>query len=64
MKIPANLLTLRQAADVAGLSPVTLRVQIANGRLLAQTIGRDRYVWRKDLDAYLASRWKRKAVKR
>jgi len=48
-------LTLKEAAQQAGLSPVTLRVQIRNKRLKALKVGRDWFVERGELRAYLKS---------
>jgi excisionase family DNA binding protein len=53
---PSDLLTLREAAAEANLSPSTLRVQIANGRLVATKRGRDWVVHRGALEEYLALR--------
>ena len=50
---PTDLLTLSQAADIAGLNPGTLRVQIHNGQLEAEKRGRDWLVTRKALNDYL-----------
>ena len=49
-----DLLTLRQAAQIAGLSPVTLRGQAWSGRLEAQKVGRDWLVSRQALADYVA----------
>lgn len=51
---PSDALTLPEAARIAGLSPVTLRVQIFKGRLQAVKRGRDWYVTRKELERYMA----------
>lgn len=59
----ADYLTLAEAAEIADLSPATLRWQIRNGRLKARKIGRDWFVTRGELDAYLAQRWSRKPGK-
>jgi excisionase family DNA binding protein len=48
-------LTLKEAARQAGLSPITLRVQIRNGRIKATKVGRDWLVARDELRAYLKS---------
>jgi excisionase family DNA binding protein len=56
----ADYLTLAEAAKIAGLDAATLRWQIKNDRLVARKIGRDWFVTRGELDAYLAQRWKRK----
>jgi hypothetical protein len=50
----SDLLTLPEAAAIAGLSPVTLRVQVFNGRLAARKIGRDWVVTRRELERYMA----------
>jgi len=49
-----GLLILADAAKVAGLAPVTLRLQIARGRLPGTKIGRDWWVSEKALRAYMA----------
>ena len=56
---PAELMTLREAGERCGLSPITLRVLIRNGRLNAIKRGRDWFITAADLDIYLASRDKR-----
>jgi excisionase family DNA binding protein len=56
----ADYLTLAEAAKLADVEPDTLRVQIHNGRLTARKIGRDWFVTRGDLTAYLDQRWTRK----
>jgi excisionase family DNA binding protein len=48
-------LTLKEAATEAGLSPVTLRIQIRNGRIKAIKVGRDWFVTRAELRAYIKS---------
>lgn len=53
MERPSDLLTLREAADLAGLSPTTLRVQIRNRKLQASKRGRDWWVTRKELERYM-----------
>jgi len=53
---PFTLLTLTQAAKVAGLSPATLRKQIHNSRLKATKQGRDWFVPEGALHDYLRSR--------
>jgi excisionase family DNA binding protein len=50
---PGDLLTLAEAADLAGLSPTTLRVQIRNGKLKAVKRGRDWWVTRRSLLDYM-----------
>lgn len=54
MPKPAPLLTLGEAAAIAGLSPTTLRVQIHNGQLQARKMGRDWVVTRRELERYIA----------
>lgn len=49
----SELLTLREAAEIAGLSATTLRVQIHNKRLNAVKKGRDWFITRKALDSYI-----------
>lgn len=53
MPKPSDLLTLVEAAKIAGLSPTTLRVQVRNGRLPAEKRGRDWWVTRGALTAYI-----------
>lgn len=53
---PARYLTLVEAAEESGLSPVTLRRQIAAGRLSAVKRGRDWLVDETALVNYLESR--------
>jgi excisionase family DNA binding protein len=61
---PADLMTLREAGKRCGLSPITLRVLIRNGRLNAIKRGRDWFITEADLDTYLASRDKRGGYRR
>ena len=51
-----RLLTLREAAKLTGLKPVTLRKYIKAGPLRATKLGRDWFVTPKDVKAYLAAR--------
>lgn len=57
-------LTLREAADISGLSPVSLKQAARDGRLTATRIGEGRrslfVTTRADLEDYLANRktWK------
>ncbi len=53
MTKPSDLLTLAEAAELAGLSPDTLRVQANRGRLKAVKRGRDWWVARKELARYM-----------
>jgi Helix-turn-helix domain len=53
---PDELLTLVEAARVAGLALATLNTQRLRGKLACQKRGRDWYVTRGELDRYLASR--------
>jgi excisionase family DNA binding protein len=55
VKAHSDILTLPQAAKLAGLSPITLRVQIRNGRIKATKVGRDWVTTRGELRAYLKS---------
>lgn len=64
-QLPAELLadggapdayTLGEAAAVSGLSPITLRSQIRNGRIEAEKRGRDWLIPRSELATYLESR--------
>jgi excisionase family DNA binding protein len=50
-----GFLTLKEAAERAGLSPITLRIQIRNGRIKATKVGRDWVITRDELRAYLKS---------
>jgi excisionase family DNA binding protein len=45
-------MTLIEAAAILGLKPVTLRLQIANGKLRAEKIGRDWHVSAKEIERY------------
>ncbi len=45
-------MTLKEAAELLGLSPTTLRVQIKNGALKAKKIGRDWWVTPKEVERY------------
>lgn len=49
---PLPFLTLRQAADELGLSPSTLRTQIAAGSLRATKAGRDWLVAPREVARY------------
>ena len=53
---PGPLLTLNEAARLASLSPATIRKQIHNQRVPATKQGRDWFVSRKDIMAYLKNR--------
>ena len=53
---PGGFLTLSQAAEIAGLSPQTLRIQAGAGRLRAEKRGRDWFTTRAWLNEYLAGR--------
>jgi len=44
--------TLSEAARTLGLSPSTLRHQIANGRLRARKVSRDWYVTDEEIERY------------
>lgn len=44
--------TLKQAAELLGLSPTTLRVQILKGKLKATKRGRDWWVTPKEVERY------------
>jgi len=46
------MLTLIQAAERLGVTPDTLRQQIANGRLKARKIGRDWTVSEREVERY------------
>ena len=49
-----GMLTLRQAAERLGLSPVTLRIQAERGTLKARKIGRDWMVTPAEVERYRA----------
>jgi excisionase family DNA binding protein len=51
-----QLLTLTEAGERFGLSPVTLRVLVNQGRLAATKRGRDWFVTASAVRAYLTSR--------
>ncbi len=54
------MLTLAQAAAQLGLSPITLRVQIRNGRLKGRKVGRDWTLSEREVERYrVASKGKR-----
>ncbi len=61
MPKPSDLLTLPEAAKLAGLAAVTLRVQVHNGRLKAVKRGRDWWVTRRELERYMAEHQREKA---
>jgi hypothetical protein len=44
--------TLVEAGNLLGLSPITLRIQIRNGKLKGQKKGRDWFVTLHELDRY------------
>lgn len=46
------MLTLIEAAASLGLSPITLRLQIRNGRLKAKKQGRDWFVTPREVERY------------
>lgn len=48
-----DMLTLTQAAAIAGLQPDTLRQQIHHGRLAGHKLGRDWLVTRRELGRYM-----------
>ena len=45
-------MTLKEAADQLGVTPATLRQQIANGKLKATKRGRDWWVRKGEVDRY------------
>jgi excisionase family DNA binding protein len=49
-------MSLKEAAEYAGVRPVTLRWAAENKRLEAQKVGRDWITTREAVDAYLAAR--------
>jgi len=46
------MLTLTEAAQSLGLSPITLRIQIRNGKLKARKLGRDWIVTQREVERY------------
>jgi excisionase family DNA binding protein len=48
----ATLMTLKEAAEILGLKPDTLRLQIRNGRMRGRKRGRDLFVTRTEVDRY------------
>lgn len=48
------MLTLTEAAALLDLSPVTLRVQVRNGKLKARKQGRDWFVTPREVERYRA----------
>jgi hypothetical protein len=53
---PEELLTLPEAAALAGLSIRTLHTQLSRGKLAGTKRGRDWYISRGDMGRYLAAR--------
>ena len=49
---PHSLLTLKEAAQQLGLSATTLRIQIRNQKLTALKLGRDWFVFDRDVQTY------------
>ena len=45
-------MTLKEAAELLGVSPDTLRVQVRNGKLAARKVGRDWHVQPKEVERY------------
>lgn len=45
-------MTLTEAAAILGVTPDTLRQQIANGKLTARKIGRDWHVTPREVERY------------
>lgn len=62
MSKPAPPITLREAAQILGVSPDTLRQQVHRKRLTATKLGRDWFVTRAELAKYL-KRYSRKRAK-
>lgn len=55
--VPRTLpMPLAVAAQIAGVLPDSLRMQIKKGRLKGEKLGRDWFVTRQELDRYLADR--------
>ena len=53
-------ITLKRAAEIAGLSPGTLKEQARRGKLATMQYGRDRLTTRRLLHDYLVSRDQRR----
>jgi hypothetical protein len=53
---PDEVITLAQAAAIAGLTTKTLHTQQRRGRLPLRKLGRDRVITRRELHKYLLSR--------
>ena len=49
-------MTLKEAATLLGVTPDTLRQQVANGKLRASKRGRDWWVTKAEVERYRASR--------
>jgi excisionase family DNA binding protein len=48
------MLTLTEAAALLDLSPITLRLQVRNGKLAAEKRGRDWFVSQREVERYRA----------
>lgn len=48
----AGLVTVKEAAELLGLSPVTLRLQILRGKLKATKRGRDWWLTPREVERY------------
>jgi len=46
------MMTLPEAAALLGLSPITLRIQVRNGKLKAKKQGRDWFVTAREVERY------------
>jgi hypothetical protein len=53
---PDERISLKRAAELAGLRPSSLRLKVLEGKLHAEKPGRDWVTTRRDLHAYLTSR--------
>jgi hypothetical protein len=53
---PDEHITLKRAAEIAGLQPNSLKVKVHEGRLYATKLGRDWVTTRRHLHRYLTAR--------
>lgn len=45
-------MTIKEAAELLGLSSTTIRVQIHNGKIKAKKVGRDWWITPKEVERY------------
>lgn len=55
MRLQSSAMTTAEAAAALGITPHTLRVQIANGKLRARKVGRDYHVTSAEVERYRAA---------